>query len=86
MAQAEAATGSPSPEVNRPASGPTGGSAGGGGNIAGPRASETPTSQQGDTYASFHGRDYMIFQAETDDFVAQGKKVFHFRQRTRRYN
>jgi len=77
MAQAETAAGSPSPEVNKSASGPAGGSTGGAGNIAGPGASATLASQQGDTYASFHRRDYMIFQAETDDFVAQGKQVFH---------
>jgi hypothetical protein len=34
----------------------------GSGNIAGPGASETPASQPGDIYASFHDRDYMIFQ------------------------
>jgi hypothetical protein len=77
MAQAETATESASPEANKSTSGSAGGSASGSGNIAGPGASATPTSQQGDTYASFHSRDYMIFQAETDDFVAQGKKVFH---------
>ncbi|MHB8380917.1 MAG: cytochrome C [Candidatus Binataceae bacterium] len=35
------------------------------------------TSQQGDTYASFHQRDYKIWKAETDAFVEQGNQVFH---------
>lgn len=39
-------------------------------------ASELKT-QQSDTYASFQSRDYMIWKAQTDDFVAYGKKVFH---------
>jgi len=34
-------------------------------------------SQQGDTYASFHKRDFMIFQAETENFVEQGRRIFH---------
>ena len=34
-------------------------------------------SQQGDTYASFHDRDYIIFQAQTDAFVEQGNQIFH---------
>ena len=34
-------------------------------------------SQQGDTYASFHDRDYMIWKAQTDAFVDYGNKVFH---------
>jgi len=33
--------------------------------------------QQGDTYASFTDRDYKIWKNETDDFVAEGKKIFH---------
>ena len=33
--------------------------------------------QQGDTYASFTDRDYKIWKAETDKFVAEGKRVFH---------
>jgi thiosulfate dehydrogenase len=34
-------------------------------------------SQQGDTYASFHDRDYMIWKAQTDAFVDYGNQVFH---------
>jgi thiosulfate dehydrogenase len=34
-------------------------------------------SQQGDTYASFHNRDYMIWKAQTEAFVDYGNKVFH---------
>jgi thiosulfate dehydrogenase len=39
-----------------------------------------PTSkgmQQGDTYASFTDRDYKVWKNETDNFVAEGKKIFH---------
>jgi cytochrome c len=81
MAQAETPGGavnqSSAPAANQSTNTPTGGAAGGAPNIAGPAASTTPSIQQGDTYASFHSRDYMVFQAETDDFVAQGKKIFH---------
>ena len=37
----------------------------------------TPNVQQGDTYASFQPRDYKVWKAETDKFVAQGKQIFH---------
>jgi thiosulfate dehydrogenase len=33
--------------------------------------------QQGDTYASFTDRDYKIWKNETENFVAEGKKIFH---------
>ncbi len=33
--------------------------------------------QQGDTYASFTSRDYKIWQAETQKFVDEGKRIFH---------
>src|SRR5580700_3130822 len=33
--------------------------------------------QQGDTYASFTDRDYKVWKNETDDFVAEGKRIFH---------
>ncbi|MGA7869890.1 MAG: hypothetical protein WCA22_03235 [Candidatus Binatus sp.] len=33
--------------------------------------------QQGDTYASFTERDYKIWKNETDNFVAEGKRIFH---------
>jgi thiosulfate dehydrogenase len=33
--------------------------------------------QQGDTYASFQPRDYQVWKAETDKFVAEGKRIFH---------
>ena len=50
--------------------------AGGTQNIAGAGALQLK-SQQGDTYASFHDRDYMIWKAQTDAFVDYGNKVFH---------
>jgi hypothetical protein len=37
----------------------------------------TPSVQQGDTYASFQPRDYKVWKAETDKFVAEGKRIFH---------
>jgi thiosulfate dehydrogenase len=46
----------------------------------GKASSAKPTSkgmQQGDTYASFTDRDYKIWKNETDNFVAEGKKIFH---------
>jgi cytochrome c len=33
--------------------------------------------QQGDTYASFHERDFRVWQAETQKFVDYGKRIFH---------
>jgi hypothetical protein len=33
--------------------------------------------QQGDTYASFTDRDYKVWKNETDNFVEEGKKIFH---------
>jgi thiosulfate dehydrogenase len=47
--------------------------------IAGPGAAGAATlkSQQGDTYASFHERDYRIWKAQTDAFVDYGNRVFH---------
>jgi len=47
------------------------------GGPAAPAGSQPATSQQGDTYASFHERDYKIWQAETDAFVEYGNQVFH---------
>ena len=32
--------------------------------------------QQGDTYASFHERDFKVWQAETQKFIEEGKRVF----------
>ena len=55
-------------------------SGGGARNIGGPGAAEQGAklrSQQGDTYASFHDRDYKVWKAETDAFVAQGSEIFH---------
>lgn len=49
-------------------------------NIGGPGAAEQGAklkSQQGDTYASFHDRDYKVWKAETDAFVEQGNQIFH---------
>lgn len=33
--------------------------------------------QQGDTYASFHERDFKVWQTETQKFIEEGKRVFH---------
>jgi len=33
--------------------------------------------QQGDTYASFHERDFRVWQNETQKFIDYGKQVFH---------
>jgi hypothetical protein len=48
-------------------------------NIGGPGAAEAPkiSVQQGDTYASFTARDYRLWKAQTDAFVAEGKRIFH---------
>jgi len=42
-----------------------------------PAAAPSMAVQQGDTYASFQPRDYKVWKAETDKFVADGKRVFH---------
>jgi len=47
------------------------------GNIAGPGETANTKSQQGDTYASFHERDFKVWQAQTDAFVNYGNQVFH---------
>jgi SoxA/TsdA, cytochrome c domain len=71
---AQAETGSASAQPKAPEGGAAGSSS-----IAGPGAAGTAKlkSQQGDTYASFHERDYKIWKAETDAFVDYGDKVFH---------
>ena len=46
------------------------------GKVAGAKP-PTKGMQQGDTYASFTDRDYKIWKNETDNFVAEGKKIFH---------
>ncbi|MGH7779370.1 MAG: cytochrome C [Candidatus Binataceae bacterium] len=49
-------------------------------NIGGPGSAAQAAklkSQQGDTYASFHDREFKIWKAETDAFVAQGSEIFH---------
>jgi SoxA/TsdA, cytochrome c domain len=76
MAQAD--TGSAAPAAAQPAEAGAKGSE----NIAGPSA-VAPTelkSQQGDTYASFHERDFKIWKAETDAFVEKGNQTFHSAQ------
>ena len=59
--------------------GASAGGAAASGNIAGPGAPPAPSlkSQQGDTYASFHERDFKIWKAQTDAFVEYGNQVFH---------
>ena len=42
--------------------------------------------QQGDTYASFNERDYKVWKAKTDSFVAAGQENFPRRQGTRRHH
>ncbi len=42
-----------------------------------PAAAPSLAVQQGDTYASFQPRDYQVWKAETDKFVADGKSIFH---------
>jgi len=42
-----------------------------------PAAAPSLSVQQGDTYASFQPRDYKVWKAETDKFVADGKRIFH---------
>jgi thiosulfate dehydrogenase len=42
-----------------------------------PAPAPSLTVQQGDTYASFQPRDYKVWKAETDKFVAEGKRIFH---------
>lgn len=71
MAQASDAPAAAQPETSA--------SAGTTENIGGPGESKGATlkSQQGDTYASFHNRDYKIWKTETDAFVEQGNQIFH---------
>jgi thiosulfate dehydrogenase len=57
------------------AASPATGNQGGASNA--PAAAPSLTVQQGDTYASFQPRDYKVWKAETDDFVAEGKRIFH---------
>jgi hypothetical protein len=44
---------------------------------AGKPKPESKGMQQGDTYASFTDRDYKVWKNETENFVAEGKKIFH---------
>jgi hypothetical protein len=44
--------------------------------VGGPGRKSGPI-QQGDTYASFNQRDIKIWQANTENFVQEGKEVFH---------
>ena len=50
-----------------------------GANVAAGGKAKPPSKgmQQGDTYASFTDRDYKVWKNETDNFVAEGKKIFH---------
>ena len=70
-AQNEAAT----PAASQSAGAPAGAKQ----NIAGPggAAASKLKVQQGDTYASFTERDFKVWQAQTDAFVAEGKRIFH---------
>jgi thiosulfate dehydrogenase len=40
-------------------------------------AQQVQPQQQGDTYASFHERDFKVWQAETQKFIDEGKRIFH---------
>jgi len=75
MAQAggEAGPGSAKEQPSAASSGPAAGQP----SIAGPGVAAPAKSQQGDTYASFHERDYKIWKAQTDAFVEYGNQVFH---------
>jgi thiosulfate dehydrogenase len=42
-----------------------------------PAAAPSLSVQQGDTYASFQSRDFRVWKVETDNFVAEGKRIFH---------
>jgi thiosulfate dehydrogenase len=42
-----------------------------------PIAKPATSQQQGDTYASFHERDFRVWQYETQKFVEEGKRIFH---------
>ena len=42
-----------------------------------PLAKQPLPQQQGDTYASFHERDFKVWQVETQKFVEKGKRIFH---------
>jgi thiosulfate dehydrogenase len=64
-------------QANRLPASPSASTTNGGEPAASPTAAASFQTQQGDTYASFHQRDFMIFQAETDNFVEEGKKIFH---------
>jgi hypothetical protein len=44
--------------------------------VGGPGRKPGPI-QQGDTYASFNQRDIKIWQANTENFIQEGKEVFH---------
>jgi thiosulfate dehydrogenase len=44
--------------------------------VSGPGRKPGPI-QQGDTYASFNQRDIKIWQANTENFIQEGKEVFH---------
>jgi thiosulfate dehydrogenase len=45
-------------------------------NVTGAKPQSKGT-QQGDTYASFTDRDYKVWKNETDNFVAEGNRIFH---------
>ncbi len=81
MAQANPATGAAASEAAAPAGGSQSQAAGAASETkpqgAGVPASSPPKVQQGDTYASFHERDYKLWQAETQKFIDDGNRIFH---------
>jgi thiosulfate dehydrogenase len=71
MAQAQTSPPASAPSESQPPSAPTS-------QVQGvPIQKQAQPQQQGDTYASFHERDFKVWQAETQKFVAYGKQVFH---------
>ncbi len=74
MAQAAASSGG----AQAPAASPATSMGGGAETQTGGVPAKTPFKmQQGDTYASFHPRDFKLWQAETQKFVDEGKRIFH---------
>jgi thiosulfate dehydrogenase len=80
MAQAEspAPANPPSESSAQSPAFPAKATAGGAQQIQGvPIHKQPQVQQQGDTYASFHERDFKVWQAETQKFVEEGKRIFH---------
>jgi thiosulfate dehydrogenase len=80
MAQAESSAPAkpPSAQSPPPPSAPAKGEAPAMQQVQGvPVHKQAQVQQQGDTYASFHERDFKVWQVETQKFVEEGKRIFH---------